>query len=109
MNRRSEILRASSEAASVLASLPTGNRASFDIVGAVTGRDIPLLFRPLENLLGTVVAIGKVSGIMVTTKRDLHVQRFTLAHELGHILQCAVRRCHSSAGANPPGNCRSSR
>lgn len=86
MSRRSEILRATSEAASVLASLPTGNRTSFDIVGAVTGRNIPLLFRPLENLLGTVVAIGKVSGIMVTTKRDLHVQRFTLAHELGHIL-----------------------
>ena len=105
MNRRSEILRASSEAASVLASLPTGNRASFDIVGAVTGRDIPLLFRPLENLLGTVVAIGKVSGIMVTTKRDLHVQRFTLAHELGHILlghQLSLDRTIEFAGRNAP-------
>lgn len=75
MNRRSEILRAISEAARVLASLPTGNRTSFDVIGAVTERNIPLLFRPLENLLGTVVAIGQVSGIMVTTKRDLHVQR----------------------------------
>ena len=86
MSRRSEILRAISEAAGVLASLPTARRTSFDIIGAVTERNIPLLFRPLENLLGTVVAIGEVPGIMVTTKRDLHVQRFTLAHELGHIL-----------------------
>lgn len=105
MSRRSEILRAISEAAGVLASLPTGNRTSFDIVGAITGRNIPLLFRPLENLLGTVVAIGKVSGIMVTTKRDLHVQRFTLAHELGHILlghQLSLDRTIEFAGRNAP-------
>ena len=107
MNRRSEILRAISEAARVLASLPTGNRTSFDIIGAVTERNIPLLFRPLENLLGTVVAIGKVSGIMVTTKRDLHVQRFTLAHELGHLLlghQLSLDREIEVAGRNARGS-----
>ena len=85
MTRRSEILRAISEAARVLADFPHGNRTSFDIVGAVIGMNIPLLFRPLDNLLGTVVAVGRIPGIMITTKRNLHVQRFTLAHELGHI------------------------
>ncbi len=103
MNRRNEILRAISKAAGVLASLPIGNRTSFDIIGAVTEREIPLLFRPLENLLGSVVAIGGVSGIMVTTKRDLHVQRFTLAHELGHILlghQLSLDRTIEVAGRN---------
>ena len=103
MNRRSEILRATSEAAGVLAAAPVGNRTSFDIIGAVMNMNIPLLFRPLENLLGTVVAIGGVSGIMVTTKRDLHVQRFTLAHELGHILlghQLSLDRTIDVAGRN---------
>ena len=85
MTRRSEILRAISEAARVLADFPHGNRTSFDIVGAVTDMDIPLMFRPLDGLLGTVVANGRTRGIMITTKRNLHVQRFTLAHELGHI------------------------
>ena len=106
MNRRSEILRATSEAARVLASLPTGNRTSFDIIGAVTERNIPLLFRPLDNLWGTVVDIGKLSGIMVTTKLDLYVQRFTLAHELGHILlghQLSLDRTVEVAGRNTSG------
>ena len=107
MNRRSEVLRAVAEAARILAEFPTGNRTSFDIVGAITERDIPLLFRPLENLLGTVVAIGGISGIMVTTQRDLHVQRFTLAHELGHVLlghQLSFDRTIEVAGRNASRN-----
>ena len=87
MSRREEILRATSEAAKLLSERPIGKRTSFDIVGAVTELRIPLLFRPLNNLLGAVVAFsGGVRGIMITTQRDLHVQRFTLAHELGHVL-----------------------
>ena len=87
MSRREEILRAISEASRILSEYPVGNRTSFDIVGVVTDLGIPLLFRPLDNLLGAVVACnGGVRGIMVTTQRDLHVQRFTLAHELGHVL-----------------------
>ena len=105
MTRRSEILRAISEAARVLADFPHGNRrTSFDIVGAVTGMDIPLMFRPLDGLLGTVVA-GRTPGIMITTKRSLHVQRFTLAHELGHILlehQFSLDREIEVMGRNAP-------
>ena len=105
MTRRDEILRAISEAARVLADFPRGNRTSFDIVGAVTGMGIPLLFRPLDGLLGTVVAVGRTPGIMITTKRDLHVQRFTLAHELGHILlghQLSLDRKIEVKGRNAP-------
>ena len=87
MNRRDEILRAVAEAAKILDEFPTGDRASFDIIGAVIRLKIPLLFRPLKHLLGAIIAAnGGVRGIMVTTQRDLHVQRFTLAHELGHFL-----------------------
>ena len=106
MTRRNEILRAISEAARVLADFPRGNRrTSFDIVGTVIEMGIPLLFRPLENLLGTVVAIGRSSGIMITTKRNLHVQRFTLAHELGHIRlghQLSLDRKIEVMGRNAP-------
>ena len=87
MSRREEILRAVGEAVQVLAEFPKGHRTSFDVVGAVTKRNIPLLFRPLKNLLGAFVAgEGEKGGILITTRREMSVQRFTLAHELGHLL-----------------------
>ena len=87
MTKRSEILRAVREAANLLAESPTGARASFDIIGAVTERNIPLLFRPLDKLWGAFISVNdKERGIIVTTKLRLPVQRFTVAHELGHLL-----------------------
>jgi Zn-dependent peptidase ImmA (M78 family) len=85
--RRQELLRATTEAALTLDHFPVGQRSSFDIVGAVTALDIPLIFRPLKNLWGATVTIGNdLRGVLITTILDLHVQRFTLAHELGHVL-----------------------
>lgn len=88
MNRRDEILKATGKAAQLLADRPPSPDAtSYDIVGAVSELGIPLLFRPLDKLWGAAIAIDDATrGILVTTKLDLHVQRFTLAHELGHIL-----------------------
>ena len=86
MNKRNEVLRATAKAAELIDGCPEYQRPSFDIVRLVTDMDIPLLFRPLDKLLGSVVTIGSTQGILVTTSRDLHVQRFTIAHELGHIL-----------------------
>ena len=87
MNRREETLRAVSKAADILAMSPKGNRASFDIVGAITKREIPLFFRPLDRLWGAFVLDGEGDGgIIVTSRLGLAVQRFTLAHELGHFL-----------------------
>lgn len=85
--RREEILKATQQAARVLSRFPVGSRTSFDIIRAVTELGIPLLFRPLKGLWGaTVTTENGLRGVLVTTKLDLHVQRFTLAHELGHIL-----------------------
>ena len=87
MSRRNETLTAVSEAAKILASFPKSNRTSFDIVGAITKLNIPLVFRPLDHLWGAVVPTGEgARGIMVTSRVGLAVQRFTLAHELGHWL-----------------------
>lgn len=55
-----------------------------DVFAAIEALRIMLLFRPLDGLLGAYVPTPNSAGMLVTTKRDHHVQRFTAAHELGH-------------------------
>ena len=88
MSKRNEILRGVSEAAKVLAAPPSADpkRTSFDVIGAVLDRGIPLLFQPLDKLWGAFINSGAEKGIVVTSRLPLSVQRFTLAHELGHLL-----------------------
>lgn len=57
--------------------------SSVDVFGAIVQLDIPLMFRPLDGLLGTFLP-KPAPGIMVTTQRNLSIQRLTAAHELGH-------------------------
>ncbi|MGA2593531.1 MAG: ImmA/IrrE family metallo-endopeptidase [Bryobacteraceae bacterium] len=57
--------------------------SNVDVFGTIVKEKIPLVFRPLDGLLGAFVP-GPVPGIIVTTQRPLSVQRFTGAHELGH-------------------------
>ena len=64
--------------------LKTGT-ASIDVFSIITQLGIKLLFKPLDGLLGLYFP-SESPGILVTTKRDLHVQRFTAAHELGHFV-----------------------
>lgn len=54
-----------------------------DVFDTIVRCDIPLLFKPLDGLLGVFINTP-LPGVMVTTKRGLSVQRFTGAHELGH-------------------------
>lgn len=54
-----------------------------DVFGMFAGRRLPLVFRPLRGLLEAFID-GAAPGAMVTTQRQLPVQRFTAAHELGH-------------------------
>ncbi|WP_156396228.1 MULTISPECIES: ImmA/IrrE family metallo-endopeptidase [unclassified Caulobacter] len=44
---------------------------------------IPLMFKPLTSALGLCLP-APLRGILITTRRGLHIQRFTAAHELGH-------------------------
>jgi len=55
-----------------------------DVFGAIVHLGIGLLFKHLDGLLGAYVPVKDTSGILVTTERQLSVQRFTAAHELGH-------------------------
>ena len=106
MTRRDEILRAVSEAATVLAESQSGARTSFDIIGTVAKRNIPLLFRPLDKLWGAFITVNdEERGIIVTTKLGLPVQRFTVAHELGHLLlghRMSLDETIGFAGRNAP-------
>jgi len=55
-----------------------------DVLGAIQAVGLFIMFRPLRGLLGAYVPTRAVCGVLITTRRDLHVQRFTAAHELGH-------------------------
>lgn len=87
-NVRSAILRGTQAAARVHRDLglrprieETGER--IDIFNVIATLDIPLLFKPLDSLLGAFLKHPS-PGILITTKRPLSVQRFTGAHEFGH-------------------------
>ena len=60
-------------------------RGPIDIFRIIMEMDVDFLFRPLDKLLGAFMP-APVGGILITTKRDLYVQRYTAAHELGHFL-----------------------
>jgi Zn-dependent peptidase ImmA (M78 family)/predicted secreted protein len=55
-----------------------------DVFDAIRECQRTLVFQPLKTLLGAYIRHGDISGMIVTTERDLHIQRFTAAHELGH-------------------------
>jgi len=51
---------------------------------AIDQRGYGLLFRPLDGLLGLCVK-DPYPGVLISTNRSLSVQRYTAAHELGHL------------------------
>lgn len=56
-----------------------------DVFGSILALDATLLFRPLDGLLGAYIP-GPYPGVIISTQRPLSVQRFTGAHELGHVV-----------------------
>lgn len=88
MARRAAILNAVLEADRLHKEFDTKSRAEagegrIDVFGMLVNRDIPVMFKPLKGLLGAYIHAPD-KGVMVTTQRQLRVQRFTAAHELGH-------------------------
>jgi len=61
----------------------TGGAGLVDVFEVIGELDIPLVFKRLKSALGLCLA-APLRGIMITTERGLHIQRFTGAHELGH-------------------------
>lgn len=64
-------------------SLVTGG--SVDVFGALLKVGAALVFRPLDGLLGFCIKGPVDPGVVISTQRPLRIQRFTGAHELGHV------------------------
>ena len=59
---------------------------SVDVFGALLGVRAALVFRPLDGLLGFCIKGPVDPGVVISTQRPLRIQRFTGAHELGHVV-----------------------
>jgi Zn-dependent peptidase ImmA (M78 family)/predicted secreted protein len=55
-----------------------------DVFGAIGKLGATLMFQQLDKLLGAYLP-AEEPGILITTQRALPIQRFTGAHELGHL------------------------
>ena len=55
-----------------------------DVFDGIARLGATLMFQPLDKLLGAYLP-AEEAGVLVTTQRPLSVQRFTAAHELGHL------------------------
>lgn len=86
MSTREAILEGVSEAARVKDLVPQSFGSAVDVTGVIVSMEIPVLFRPLRGLWGATVSVGEKKGILVNSKIGRPVQRFTLAHELGHVV-----------------------
>src|SRR5262245_41165225 len=56
-----------------------------DVFGAIAKLGATLMFQKLDRLLGAYLPADNEPGVLITTQRTLPVQRFTGAHELGHL------------------------
>jgi len=61
-----------------------GTTSRIDVFSAIAKLGATLMFQPLDKLLGAYLPAEEL-GVLITTKRPLPVQRFTGAHELGHL------------------------
>ena len=54
-----------------------------DVFDAIDHFGLPLMFQPMEGLLGAYL-VRPSPGVLINTRRPLAVRRYTAAHELGH-------------------------
>ena len=75
---------ASMEATRLHLELGTSYDAPVDVLGVAKELDLVLMMQPLDNLLGFYVRGDLASGIVINSRVPESLQRFTLAHEIGH-------------------------
>ena len=56
-----------------------------DVFDCIDRRGAALMFKPFDKLLGAFMKQNGAVGIILNTERPLGMQRFTAAHELGHL------------------------
>lgn len=57
-----------------------------DVFHAIARSGAVLMFKPLDPLLGAFMNEDGMMGVLITLQRPVGVQRFTAAHELGHLI-----------------------
>lgn len=57
-----------------------------DVFDSIDRTGAALMFKPMEKLLGAFMKQNGMAGIILNTERPLGMQRFTAAHELGHLI-----------------------
>ncbi len=57
-----------------------------DVFSAIARAGAILMFKSLDPLLGAFMREGDLMGVMLTVRRPIGQQRFTGAHELGHLI-----------------------
>jgi Zn-dependent peptidase ImmA (M78 family) len=75
---------ASMEATRLHRELGTAFDGPVDVLGIARSLGLVLMMQPLDNLLGFYVRGEENSGIVINSQRPESLQRFTLAHEIGH-------------------------
>lgn len=90
MTRRGAILEGATAAARLHDELDVrhaveSSGGAIDVFGALLVLKAALIFRPLDGLLGFCIRGVDRSGVVISTQRQLRIQRFTGAHELGHV------------------------
>lgn len=91
MNRRDAILEGTQAAMRLHLKLRTrpsveASGGGVDVFGALLHEHVALIFRPLQGLLGFCIKGADIPGVVISTARPLRIQRFTGAHELGHVV-----------------------
>ncbi len=86
---RAAILRGTAAAAALHQQLNSrehfeSSGRSIDVIAAFEDRHVPVMMRPLDGLLGAYMR-DPSPGVLINTRRPVSVQRFTAAHELGHV------------------------
>jgi len=72
------------EATRLHRSLGTTYDAPVDVLGIARNLGLVLMMQPLDNLLGFYVRQPEAAGIVINSRVPESLQRFTLAHEIGH-------------------------
>lgn len=86
MDKKDAVLQAVTKATGIRKNFSHDSWAGFDLIEVVKELDIPLVFRSLDSLWGATVSSEDYKGIIINSKLPRQVQRFTLAHEIGHII-----------------------
>lgn len=76
--------RALQAAAELLDELEIDQEHPIDVFGAIAELGLWLVFENLHGLLGALLPTGP-GGVMITTEREPPIQRYTAAHEIGHL------------------------